>query len=245
MEVVSLNKVYVSHWYVCFLQPTATLVATQIALQLQLCVPQKVQFFAPVEPVFPILRYAEIHRPVVLRILTASALNHMHAQMVNVWQHRANASPLVVMQLILVISQHQDKVKTQIVAVFLVKSCVLMVNVCLKVAHLLARSLPLVPLEHTDGGMEVARILPITTIRYHARFQVMLVVRMGGAVTRNYPMMVAVTTKRPGINVQIATVPMVQTRAKLLPLEILQVILALIPHVYLEHAVVCLLHRKL
>jgi len=111
-----------------------------------------------------------------------------------------------------------------------------MVNAC---PEIVVKSFLLVLSEHTDGGMEVARILPVDPVQQHV-FQVILVVRMGGAVLRNYPTMVAPITKKPGINVRIVIAPMVQALAVRLQVEILQLILALIPHVYLDHAVACL-----
>jgi hypothetical protein len=63
---------------------------------------------------------------------------------------------------------------------------------------------------------------------------------MGGAVTRNYPMMVAAIIERHGINAQIVIAPTVQALANRLQVEILPHILVLIHHVYLDHAVACL-----
>jgi hypothetical protein len=121
-----------------------------------------------VELVFPILHFAEIQQPVVSGTLIVWPINHMHAPMVDVYNNRANASMMVLLQLILDQvsgTLAREPVKTQTVVVLQVKSCVLMVNVSPKIAHLLVRLLPLVPLEHTDGGMEVATILPVVTIQ--------------------------------------------------------------------------------
>jgi hypothetical protein len=119
-EVVSRNKVYVSHYYAFLQQHTVTLVVTQIALQLHKNVLQKVQFFAPVELVLPVLLFVEIQRPVVSRTLTALALHQLHAPTVDVWPRRPFVSLKVLMRMVSVSGERHQQVKTRTVVVLLV-----------------------------------------------------------------------------------------------------------------------------
>lgn len=84
MDLVSLKKAYVNHWHVFFHNNIATLVVMKIAPQVHRFVQQRVQFFVPVELVFPVLPFAEIQPPVVNKTLIARALHLLYALMVHV-----------------------------------------------------------------------------------------------------------------------------------------------------------------
>jgi hypothetical protein len=104
-------------------------------------------------------------------------------------------------------------------------------------SFLLARS------NSTDGGTEAAATPQMDPRRNPAPTAHLFVARMDGAAKASWVMMGALTTRRHGIIVQIATAPTVLGTVYGLRVEIPQHILALTPLASLASVVVCLLRK--
>lgn len=237
MEVVLPNQVCVNPSSAQAERNIATLVATRIVRHLLKFVPQRVQFFVLMELVLPILPFAVLLQLVAPRIQIAVDSRQSLVPKGIVWQPKLSVHLHPQMQLE-TLSEHHNKDSMRIQAVVQTKSCAPTVNVFLKTALMLVKSFPLARSERTNGGMEVVKPVRVLDFRpNHVPPLVLSVAKMGGVVTKRWGMMVARTTRKHGIIVQIATAPTVLASAVGLRVEILQHILDLIPRASMEHVV--------